>query len=93
MTVDFTEMTDLIEMAKRDFKALTQRQKEDLLSEASRLEDIGDEEGSDAIYRLFPIPVGLLNGTKESFGADTLRRINYNYSEAEALYGKDWLDK
>ncbi|MDL2321636.1 hypothetical protein LJC47_04765 [Desulfosarcina sp. OttesenSCG-928-B08] len=86
-------MTDLIELTRKDFSELTQAEKEDLLSEAFRLSEAGDEEGSDEIYRLFPVSARLAKGIKDSLGPETLRRINYNYSEAEALYGKDWLDR
>lgn len=86
-------MTDLIELTRKDFSELTQAEKEDLLSEAFRLSEAGDEEGSDEIYRLFPVSARLAKGLKNTVGAKIMKEIGYNYSEAEALYGKDWLDR
>lgn len=96
-TTEFVELADLIELAKHDFNSLTQRQKEDLLSEAARLEfDIGDEDAANEIFRLVPIPAGMAKGIKDSFGelgVEMLKEIDFNYSEEEALHGKDWLEK
>lgn len=72
---------------------MTPEEQARLLQEAHRLSDNGDEEGSRAIYRTIPIPADLLKLIKDGFGPEILKRIGYNYSEAEALYGKDWLDR
>lgn len=71
----------------------TQTEQEKLIREAHRLLDAGDKEGAKAIYRTLPLPAEFLKLTKESFGSQMLKDIGYNYSEAEALYGKDWLDR
>lgn len=92
-TIDCSELRDLIELAKSNFDILTQRQKEDLMSAASQLEDAGDEEGADTIYRLFPLPASFVKGMKDDFGPEFLKRLNFNYTEAENLYGKDWLER
>ncbi|MDL2274613.1 hypothetical protein LJC22_00615 [Desulfosarcina sp. OttesenSCG-928-G10] len=72
---------------------MTPEERARLLQEAHRLSDNGDEEGSRAIYRMIPLPADLLKTLKSSFGGQILKDIGYNYSEAEALYGTDWLDR
>lgn len=72
---------------------MTQDEKGRLIDEAYKLRISGDEEGAEAIYKTIPVPASYVKRIKESFGPDVLKRIGYNYSEAEELYGKDWLDR
>jgi hypothetical protein len=60
---------------------------------AAALSDAGDEEGYDRLMRSVPMPPYLAKVFKEKIGADFLISGGWNLSEAEAEFGKNWLDK
>lgn len=70
---------------------MTQEERIRLIDEAGRRIAAGDTEGGEAIFKKIPMRASFLKSIKDGFGSDVLRRIGYNYSKAEELYGKDWL--
>ncbi|GHT14255.1 hypothetical protein AGMMS4956_11740 [Bacteroidia bacterium] len=57
------------------------------------LEDAGNLEEADRVWKQIPLDPPLAKWWKEMVGVDSLIQQGYNLSEAEAEYGKDWLTK
>lgn len=72
---------------------MTIEEKDRLIDEAAEAELAGDEERAAAILKTVPISADLAMDMKKAVGSEILRTIGYNYSEAEAKYGPDWLQK
>ncbi len=53
----------------------------------------GDKEESRRLAKLLPLAPHLAKSLKEQFGPDNLRKEQYDLSEAEAAYGKNWLNQ
>ncbi len=53
----------------------------------------GNDEEAMRIARQLPISPWLAKAGKEVFGKDFLTNNGYDLSEAEAEYGKDWLNQ
>jgi len=60
---------------------------------AAELWDAGDEEGYIRLMKTAPIPPYIAKVIKEKVGADFLINEGWNLSEAEAEFGRDWLNK
>ena len=60
---------------------------------AAELWDAGDEEGYIRLMKTTPIPPYIAKVIKEKVGADFLINEGWNLSEAEAEFGRDWLNK
>jgi len=60
---------------------------------AAALRKAGDEEGATRLLRTAPMPPYLAKIYKEKVGAKQLIESGWNLSEAEAMFGSNWLDK
>jgi hypothetical protein len=72
---------------------MTEDEKINILLEVVRLREEGKEAEASAIFKTYPLEPGFAKNIKEVYGADFLIENGYNLSEAEAKYGKDWLNK
>jgi hypothetical protein len=70
---------------------MTIEEKDRLIDAAAEAELAGETEKAKAILKTIPVPADLAMHLKNAVGADILRAIGYNYSEAEAKYGHNWL--
>jgi len=57
------------------------------------LRKAGDDEGASRLIRSMPMPPYLAKIYKEKVGAKQLVESGWNLSEAEAVFGSDWLNK
>jgi hypothetical protein len=64
-----------------------------LSNQACLLLDAGDREGYNRIMRTIPMPPYLAKIYKEKVGVEYLTNGEWNLSDAEAEFGKDWLSK
>ena len=62
-------------------------------NKACALWQAGDKEGFSRLIRTAPMPPYLAKIMKEKMGADFLVNGGWNLSEAEAEFGRDWLDR
>jgi len=60
---------------------------------ACALYKAGDVEGFSRVIRTAPMPPYLAKIYKEKVGVEPLLKAGYNLSEAEAVFGPDWLNK
>ena len=60
---------------------------------AAALRKAGDKEAASRLLRTAPMPPYLAKIYKEKVGAEHLINSGWNLSEAEAEFGKDWLNK
>ena len=54
--------------------------------------DRGDHEEEHRLLIQLPMPPELAMACKNTFGAEWLKQMDYDLSEAEEVYGKNWLD-
>jgi hypothetical protein len=71
--------------------AMTLEEKDRLIDAALEAELAGDEDKASEILKYVPISAELAMGLKNAVGSDVMRAVGYNYAEAEAKYGSDWL--
>jgi hypothetical protein len=72
-------------------KPMTEREKADITMRAIALQDEGKKEEAYNLLKTIPVPAYLVKILKEQFGIDYLITGGWNLSEAEAVYGRDWL--
>ena len=70
---------------------MTIEEKDRLIDAALEAELAGDKDRAKEIMKKIPLPADWAMDVKKAAGSDILRTIGYNYSEAEARYGADWL--
>lgn len=63
-----------------------------ILRQATAATDRGDKAEFKRLVRLFPLPAYLAKTLKDLYGKEYVLNFGYDLSEAEARYGKDWLD-
>ena len=73
-------------------QTMTLDEKLAISNKALDLLDAGDKEGYSRLTRTIPIPPYLAKVAQKTMGADFLIQGGFNLSEAEAEFGKDWLD-
>jgi len=73
-------------------QTMTLDEKLDISRRAFELLDAGDREGYSRLIRTAPMPPYLAKVMKEKMGVDFLIDAGYNLSEAEAEFGRDWLN-
>jgi hypothetical protein len=91
MVWEFGKMEKILEvdvMAK-----LTDEQIWEILDKADEARDKGDFEGQYRLLKQIPISPWLAKAGKEVWGKEFLLEGDYNLSEAEEAYGKDWLSR
>jgi hypothetical protein len=74
-------------------QTMTLDEKLAISNKALDLFDAGDKEGYNRLMRTIPMPPYLAKIYKEKVGAEYLTNGEWNLSEAEAEFGKDWLSK
>jgi hypothetical protein len=60
---------------------------------AAELRKAGDEEGYMRLMKTVPMPPYLAKVMKEKVGVDYLKNSGWNLSEAEAVFGNNWLSR
>jgi hypothetical protein len=68
-------------------------EKLDRVVKSYELEDQGKIEESIRLRHSVPLQPYLAKWFKENLGAEELKKSGWNLSEAEAAYGRDWLNK
>ncbi|MDR1647794.1 MAG: hypothetical protein LBR88_07155 [Zoogloeaceae bacterium] len=63
------------------------------LAESQAADEAGDEETSWAWLALAEIPAYALMGMKIRQGAEFIRKMGFRTETAEAVYGKNWLER
>jgi len=74
-------------------QTMTLDEKLALSGKAAELWNSGDKEGYIRLMKTTPIPPYIAKVIKEKVGADFLINEGWNLSEAEAEFGRDWLNK
>ena len=72
---------------------MTDEEKVDTAYQSCLLSQAGDEEGSSRLLRTIPMPPYLAKVFKEKVGLDFLLNGDWNLSEVEVEFGRDWLIK
>lgn len=72
---------------------LTHDERLEILQEFHKALKVGDDEQASAIIRKIPLAPPVAMATKEVFGVDFLKNLGFDLSEAEAEYGKNWLNQ
>jgi hypothetical protein len=73
-------------------KIMTLDEKLTTLNKASALRKAGDIDGFDRLTKSVPLPPYMAQFAKEKIGVDFLIDGGWNLSEAEAEFGKNWLN-
>ena len=73
-------------------KTMTLDEKLAISIKAGELWQAGDKEGYSRLMRTAPMPPYLAKVAKKTMGADFLISNGFNLSEAEAEFGKDWIN-
>jgi len=71
---------------------MTLDEKLTILNKAISLKKSGDHNGYDRLTKSVPMPPYLAKVFKEKVGAEPLIKAGYNLSEAEAEFGRNWLN-
>ncbi|MCL2156104.1 MAG: hypothetical protein FWH53_10605 [Leptospirales bacterium] len=74
-------------------KLMTLDEKLTIGCKAVELRKAGDREGASRLMRSIPMPPYLAKIYKEKVGVEHLINGGWNLSEAEAEFGKDWLNR
>jgi len=72
-------------------QTMTLDEKLAIVCKSAELRKAGDEEGASRLLRTIPMPPYLAKVAKEKIGVDFLINGDWNLSEVEAEFGKDWL--
>ncbi|MDR3325126.1 MAG: hypothetical protein LBS82_03945 [Spirochaetaceae bacterium] len=76
-----------------EHRLMTLKEKLAINMKVIELEKAGKEAEAQALNRTKPLPPYLAKILKEKVGADFLINGGWNLLEAEAKYGKDWLNR
>ena len=75
-----------------EHKLMTEYEKADIFMKSLKMREAGQIEEAKALRRTIPLSPYLAKFTKEKLGVDFLLELDWNLAEAEAEYGKDWLN-
>jgi hypothetical protein len=70
---------------------MTDREKAAITMKAIALRNAGKESEALALKKTIPMPPFLAKFWKDHIGTDGLLQLGWNLSEAEAVFGQDWL--
>ncbi len=73
------------------FMPMTQAEREKIIDLAHAAYDRGDKEEHDRLLHKLPLAPHLAMFLKEEVGTEELLKQNFDLSEAEEAYGKNWL--
>jgi hypothetical protein len=74
-----------------EYKPMTLKERLAIAVRSIELEDAGQPEEADKVWKQMPLDPFWAKYAKEHYGPDFLIKGGYNLAEAEAEYGKDWL--
>jgi hypothetical protein len=77
-------------------KLMTKEEKITIVRASIAAKLAGNTEEAERLLRTIPVSPEFAKGIKDSGGAKLVLLVaarGYDFSEAEAVYGKDWLDK
>jgi hypothetical protein len=72
---------------------MTIEEKDRLVDAAIDAELAGDKAAAAEFLKKVPVPADFAMDMKNAVGGDIMRSLGYDYSEAEAKYGANWLQK
>ena len=75
---------------------MTQKERADIALKAHELEKQGKPEEAEKMYRQIPLSPYMAKFIKEHFeyfGEDFFEKYGWNLTEADAVYGSDWLSR
>jgi hypothetical protein len=72
---------------------MTEDEKIDILMEVVRLKNEGKETESDELFKTYPLEPDMAQIFKDVYGSEFLIEGGYNLSEAEAKFGKEWINQ
>ncbi|GMO45942.1 MAG: hypothetical protein Pg6C_07900 [Treponemataceae bacterium] len=72
---------------------MTEQERMEIAKKSAELLLAGKEEESTAVFKQIPLPPSTARIWKKYVGLESLKASGWNLSEAEAAFGKDWLDK
>lgn len=72
---------------------MTIDEKDRLYDLADEAEARGDIEEAERILMSVPLTPNMAKIVKEVWGKEYIKNSSLNFSEAEEVYGKDWLDR
>jgi hypothetical protein len=72
---------------------MTHEERSDIYYEVALLDEQGKEDEAMALFMTAPLPAHIARIAKKVYGADFLIKSGYDLSDAEAEYGKDWLNR
>ena len=72
---------------------MTLEEKLKILEQVRQLESEGRIEEATILNMTVPLPPHIAKAAKEVFGAEYVKKAGFNLVEAEAEYGKGWLEK
>ena len=75
-----------------EHKLMTEQEKAAIVMKSIEMREAGQIEEAKALRRTIPLSPYLAKFTKEKLGVDFLLELDWNLAEAEAEYGKDWLN-
>ena len=71
---------------------MTHEEVNTLLAQAIRASEQGNYDKQKSLLQKLPLPAHLAKIAKDMWGKDFLKCSQWDLSEAEVLYGKNWLD-
>jgi hypothetical protein len=78
---------------KIEHRFMTFKEKTMTIYKSHMLREEGKEEEANKLFKSVPLEPGMAKIGKEVYGADFLINGGYNLLEANAAYGKDWLNR
>jgi hypothetical protein len=80
-----------IERRRTGMSQLSHEKTLEIIQASFAAADRGDFEEEHRLIQLLPMPATLAMAYKETFGVEALQRSGFDLSEAEEIYGNDWL--
>jgi hypothetical protein len=71
---------------------MTLQEKNDIVNRFIELNNEGREDEANELIKTIPLPPYLAKAIKEVYGTEALIESGYDLSEADAEYGKNWLN-
>lgn len=77
----------------KDFVSTMSDEEQDrIMDEAYALEDRGEKEEADRLWRTLPVDPIFADGIKRTLGIGILKQGGYNLNDAVKLFGQEWLN-
>jgi hypothetical protein len=72
---------------------MTAQERMEIADKSAELRMAGKDAEATAVFKQIPLPPSTARIWKKYVGAESLKTSGWNLSDAEAAFGKDWLDK